>query len=466
MDAAREEQLEAASNPNLAVSLSAMKKLAGCFYTIEAHRPLNELAETLSARPDWPGAIITRNGKRQTVISRGALDHAMSRQYYRELFYDKPIINLLRNWPYEPLQFPAETHISDVVNKALARPAEDRYEPIIAIEDDGSAFLIDLFPLLSQQCWLLTAALHDVTEQHRARVTAEAERERMHDRLVEVSRRAGMAEIATGVLHNVGNVLNSVNVSASLAMDKLRSSRIDKLQQVADLINSQPDVAAFFANDERAERLPAYITKLAGFMSDEREATMEELDNLVRSIDHIKHIVKAQQKHARINVASSQFDLIEVIEDAVRLNALSLERHQIHIKRDYEKIPRIQTDKHLVLQILVNLISNAKQAVKPNESGNRHLTLSVRTAAVNDKSGVRISIVDNGIGIAREDFDRIFSRGFTTRKDGHGFGLHNSSNHAHMMQGNISVESDGLGCGATFHLDLPLNLEQEEIAAA
>jgi signal transduction histidine kinase len=116
-------------------------------------------------------------------------------------------------------------------------------------------------------------------------------------------------------------------------------------------------------------------------------------------------------------------------------------------------VPPLITEKHKVLQILVNLMRNAKYAL--DEGGRPEKLMRVR-AELNGHGTVRISIIDDGVGIAPENLTRIFGHGFTTRKAGHGFGLHSGALAAKELGGTLIAQSDGPGCGANFTLELPL----------
>ena len=147
----------------------------------------------------------------------------------------------------------------------------------------------------------------------------------------------------------------------------------------------------------------------------------------------------------------------DLIEDALRLNLIALDRHGVTIERNIDVPGPVRIDKHKTLQILVNLISNAKNAMKDlNDNRERRLTINVISAQDDDSPRLRISVTDNGVGIARENLSRIFAHGFTTRAEGHGFGLHSAANAAREMNGSLEVFSDGPGQGATFTLDIPV----------
>ncbi len=296
---------------------------------------------------------------------------------------------------------------------------------------------------------LVLSIFRDITR----RKEAEAELDRMHRQLVTVSRQAGMAEVATSVLHNVGNVLNSVNVSNSVIEDKIRKSKTANVSRVAGLLQEHAaDLAKFLTEDSKGRQLPAYLSGLADVLRREQKELLEEVDSLGDNIDHIKEIVVMQQNYAKVLGLLELHSASGLVEDALRLNAGAMERHRVEVIRNYEELPPILVDKHAVLQILVNLIRNAKYALDDKGHTDKKMTLRV---GLNGDKMVRISVIDNGIGIPRENLTRIFEHGFTTRKEGHGFGLHNGALAARQLGGSLTVHSDGPGTGAAFTLELP-----------
>jgi two-component system sensor kinase FixL len=301
----------------------------------------------------------------------------------------------------------------------------------------------------------LVGAIIDITERKRA----EAEREELNRKLVIASRQAGKAEIATNVLHNVGNVLNGVSVSASLVRDRARASRVGSLRQIADMLRAQQqDLVHFFTADDRGKQLPRYVEKLVEHLSAERDATLNDLQVLGKNVDHIRHIINLQQRDAGISRMMEQVALVELIEDAIRINATNLEQTNIEIVREFVDVQPIMTDKHKVLQILVNLVSNARTALVESSTTDRRLVLRLEMT----EGQMRLQVRDNGVGISVENLKRIFQHGFTTRKDGHGFGLHSGSLAAQELGGRLIVESEGLGRGATFTLLLPVAVEAKQ----
>jgi PAS domain S-box-containing protein len=273
-------------------------------------------------------------------------------------------------------------------------------------------------------------------------------------KLLETSRLAGMAEVATGVLHNVGNVLNSVNVSAGLVVEKLRRSKAPKLAKAAALLtNHNGDLGQYLTNDENGQKLPGYLAKLGEFFVLENSELLNEVDQLSRNIEHIKEVVAMQQSYAKVSGVFENLQAHRLVEDAIAMNIGAFERHGVQVRRQFSAVPPIRVDRHKVLQILINLIRNAKYALDDVERTDKKLTISI--SAPNERS-VHIVVADNGIGIPPENLTRVFAHGFTTREGGHGFGLHSGAIAARSMGGAITVASPGTGQGATFTLELPI----------
>jgi PAS domain S-box-containing protein len=290
--------------------------------------------------------------------------------------------------------------------------------------------------------------LEDIT----ARKRTEQELAETYKTLMDASRVAGMAEVATGVLHNVGNVLNSVNVSTNVISESLHHSRVGSVAKLSALLHEHVgDLGAFLTTDPRGQRILPYLDTLADHLVGEQQRLLSELESLRRNVDHIKDIVSMQQNYAKVAGVAETLAPAELFEDALRMNAAALSRHDIEVVREFGQSPAVQVERHKVLQILINVIRNAKYALDDGPQANRRLLLRIETAG----GFVRYVISDNGVGIPPENLTRIFSHGFTTRKDGHGFGLHSAALAAHEMGGRILVHSDGPGRGATFTLELP-----------
>ncbi len=282
---------------------------------------------------------------------------------------------------------------------------------------------------------------------------AEAQLDQTHKQLVSASRSAGMAEVATSVLHNVGNVLNSVNVSSSLIADKMRNSKVANVSRSVALIRThEKNLGEFFTNDPKGKQLPDYLTNLATHLTQEHAEVLLEIESLVSNIIHIKEIVSMQQNYAKSSGVTETHRVADLVEDAIRMNNGAMNRHNVKLTREFEDVPPILTDKHKVLQILVNLIRNAKHAVEDSVKAERNIVIRITES----DGRIKISVLDNGVGILAENLTLIFNHGFTTRKNGHGFGLHSGAIAAKELGGSLVAWSDGLDCGANFILELPI----------
>ncbi len=296
----------------------------------------------------------------------------------------------------------------------------------------------------------VSSVMRDMTEHRQAEEALRLSQQR----LVETSRLAGMAEVATGVLHNVGNVLNSVNVSAGLVVEKLRRSKAPKLAKAAALLTSQNgNLADYLTNDPNGQKLPGYLAKLGEFFVAENADLLREVDQLGRNIEHIKEVVAMQQSYAKVSGVFENLPAHQLVEDAIAMNVGAFTRHGVTVEREFSPVPLIRVDRHKVLQILINLIRNAKYALDEIKRTDKRITISI--LAVNEQA-VHIVVADNGIGISQENLTRVFAHGFTTREEGHGFGLHSGALAARAMGGTLSVASPGIGHGATFTLELPI----------
>ena len=294
----------------------------------------------------------------------------------------------------------------------------------------------------------------ELRDEISAKDRAHEELKKAQKQLIDLSRLSGMAEVATGVLHNVGNVLNSINVTANLLMDHLNASRLAQLRELSDLLSKNSGaLAQFLIEDPRGSRTIPYLTKLSAHLLEERGQMLKDAEALVQNVGHVKEIVAMQQGYARACGVFEKIAPRELIDDTLNISGPALDRHHIVLKKDIEPIDTFTTARHRVLQILLNLVQHAKEAVKSGNAATREISIRLHRAG-NDR--VQFQVEDNGIGIAPDDLTRIFSHGFTTKKDGHGFGLHSGALAAKQLGGDLKVASAGLNHGALFTLELPI----------
>jgi two-component system NtrC family sensor kinase len=296
----------------------------------------------------------------------------------------------------------------------------------------------------------------DVTQANQQLQESLSELRATQRKLMDASRRAGMSDVATSVLHNVGNVLNSVNVSTEVIAETLGNSRVRGLQKVASVLREhRGDLSAFFSSDPVGRRLPDYLLQLAVAVESERTQLLDEVGSLRKNVEHIKVIVSLQQANARSAMGLVEaFSYSEAIDDALRLVSESFSDHHIQVVRDFPEAPlEIVADRHMLLQIITNLLSNARHAVQSGDAAGKEILLRLRT----EEGFARLEVQDNGCGIRREHLARIFGHGFTTKRGGHGFGLHGAACATTEMGGRLAAHSDGPGRGARFTLDVPLS---------
>jgi two-component system NtrC family sensor kinase len=296
----------------------------------------------------------------------------------------------------------------------------------------------------------LEAALHDNEEITRELQGAQSE-------LVTTARRAGMAEIAKNMLHNIGNVLNSVTVSAGLVSIRMRDSKAHALAQAVGLLSEHAaDLGDFLTRDAKGRMLPRYMDTLVAALAAEQQSIIIELVSLTKSIAHIKDILATQRSYAGAANVVEAVQIRDLLEEALRISAAALAHHQVTVVREFAEAPMLLLDAHLLLQILVNLIGNAAQAMVDVCDRAPQITVRLEVTELEAGHRLRIRVEDYGEGISAENLPRLFSHGFTTRKNGHGFGLHSCALGAKEMGGTLTAHSDGPGTGAIFTLELPV----------
>ena len=290
------------------------------------------------------------------------------------------------------------------------------------------------------------------------RKKAQAEREALQQQLVQASRQAGMADVASSVLHNVGNVLTSINVSTDTLLKTLKKPMVGDVCRIASMFHeNQGNLQVFLTEDPKGKQIPSYLGMVAESLSGSHQTIQSEIDSLVKKVDHIKQVIMSQQDIAHSGNVREAATVEDLMEQALLMGMPEPEKYGIRVVREYAHVPDIMTDRHHVLQILVNVITNAKNSMVEYPANSRCLT--VRILLPPDRTGsVRLEVTDTGGGIKAENLPRLFTQGFTTRKAGHGLGLHSAAISANKLGGTLQALSEGEGRGATFMLDLPLVL--------
>ena len=319
------------------------------------------------------------------------------------------------------------------------------------ITEDAFGYRVDetLAPILLR--WILPHA------QERKQFLLE--KEQLRSQLGEAAYKIEMADVASTVLHNVGNVLTSVTVAAHTVESVMDQSSVTLVNRMAELINAhQEDLGSYLTNDPKGKRIPPSLEKLGAHLVEEQQTVLKEMHGLVKNIRHIKQIITSHQTMAKSAGQVEQVTLVDVLSHAIELSFQPGDEKWITIHRDYQDVPMIVVDQHQLLQILVNLLRNAKQAMRQQAQESHELHLSVNCPDI-EKTSVVLTIQDSGIGIAPEHLSKMFTRGFTTKTDGNGIGLHSSIVAIQNMGGSMQVQSDGVGRGAMFTLTFPVQRE-------
>ena len=270
----------------------------------------------------------------------------------------------------------------------------------------------------------------------------------LQDLAVASAHHAGMSEIATNVLHNVGNVLTSVNVSCDHLEHMFAASRVPALGKVTALLRDHGERAGdYLTSDPIGRRLPEYLVQVGELLVDDHAHAQAELANLRAKIELINDVVTAQQQYATGAFLSERADVAEIVDDILEMQADSLRARAIRVVRDTAPVQPIAIQRSKLAHVLVNLMKNADEAMAALRAEDRVLTIETGGGA---RPFIRVH--DTGAGIAPDVLDKIFQHGFTTKPTGHGFGLHACANAMTEMGGSISATSDGPGRGATFTL--------------
>ncbi len=272
-------------------------------------------------------------------------------------------------------------------------------------------------------------------------------------KMQDTAHRAGMAEIASEVLHNVGNAVNSANCSVEILDERLGSSKVNGLDRAATLLRAQSTRAGeFFGQDPRGPKLIDYLLNLNDTLKEEHVQNIAEVARLRDTVRHIRDAIAVQQNYAGRSNFRQEVNLELLIKDALRINEELIHSTEVQVALEIPPLPELQLNKSKMTQVLVNLVRNAVQAMQATPSDNRRLEIKVRRVI---DSGVEIEIVDTGTGFDDVTRAKLFTHGFTTKPEGNGFGLHYCANAIREADGHIAAQSDGPGKGATFRIRMP-----------
>jgi PAS domain S-box-containing protein len=295
----------------------------------------------------------------------------------------------------------------------------------------------------------LVCVAQDITERKRM----EEEKLQLHEQLLDTSRQLGMAEVASGVLHNVGNVLNSINVSIGVITDLLKNSLVGDLSRISQLLEKhRENLGAYLSQNPKGKQVPGYLEKLSGQLVEEKRVALLEMDRLRENAGHAQQCVAAHQDFAKPSGMTEPVSLAELVKEALAVHQDLLEGFSVEVTQEYQEVPQVLVDKHQVFQILLDLIRNACQAME--SSVIKRLIVRV-VLIIGPPDSICLEVQDTGRGIPTDELTKIFGQGYSTKYGGRGLSLHHGALRAKNMGGSLRARSDGTGQGATFFLDLP-----------
>jgi PAS domain S-box-containing protein len=301
-----------------------------------------------------------------------------------------------------------------------------------------------------------TGSILDITD----RIASENRERQLQKLLRESAHQAGMAEIATGVLHNVGNVLNSLGIANNTVEELRKAMHLERLEKAVHLLaDNRGSLGSFLSEDVRGKHLPDYLSALATDLKAKDRDLYRELETVSKLINHLRDIVSVQQSVASVGGLSESIDLRTLAQSALLVQGSTLST--IKIEEEYEEMPPVVSDPHKLMQILVNFLRNAIDAV--SASDNRPCRIVLRLTR--DSSAASFSVTDSGIGMPPEVIAKLWQFGYTTKQKGHGYGLHNSANAARSIGASVTANSDGLGKGSCFTLRVPFQAPGEASGA-
>lgn len=272
-------------------------------------------------------------------------------------------------------------------------------------------------------------------------------------RVLGAAHQAGMADVTSEVLHNVGNVINSANASVEQLGEQLHNSKVSGLERAVELLRENSGrIGEFFSQDPRGPKLADYLMKISGVMRQECRANLERVARIRKSLFHIQEIISHQEQWAHRPEFAFETDLAEVFQEVLLLNQDRLDQAGIVTELQVEPKLELMLNKSKLTQVLVNLVRNAIQAMERTAGGARVLTLLARRL---DDQSIEIEIQDTGCGMTDEVQASLFHHGFTTKENSQGIGLHYCANAVRTMGGAIAASSGGPGRGASIRIRLP-----------
>ncbi|TNF69054.1 MAG: GHKL domain-containing protein [Gammaproteobacteria bacterium] len=280
-------------------------------------------------------------------------------------------------------------------------------------------------------------------------------------KLALAERQAGMKDMASSVLHNIGNVLNSIITSITMINKQLKQNKSPQLIQLTQFLeDNKGKLGPFFSEDIKGKHVLEYLYALSQNLAREHSEIEKYIHQLTKHVTHVTHIVKAQNAMSKLGGVAEEIKLEDIICDALAINQVMIKASNIHVTQETGEVKTPISDQVKIMQILVNLIKNSIEALNEcNESSNKQLIVNLKHK---NKHTFQIYVKDNGIGLDKTKVKNLFKANFTTKRQGHGLGLHASAIAAKELGGALYANSDGVGKGMTMILELPYEIPKDK----
>lgn len=279
--------------------------------------------------------------------------------------------------------------------------------------------------------------------------------------LAENARQAGMAEIATEVLHNIGNVMNSANTSANMMVkivnEDLNNRAVHYLDQLVR--ENQHHLGQWLDTDPKGLKVLPSLHQLCPILSESREAFFEESRIFASQLEHIREIVSAQSRLGDPLHVEDYFEIEAAVKSVIKMQGPIIRGIKLSVVNLMDRDIFLKASKSDFFQVMTNLLKNACEALHSSETDEAwEIQVRLYTAA----NMACIDVIDNGCGMDQATMDHLFQHGFTTKNTGHGFGLHYCRKAVQQMGGNLEAFSLGFGQGATMTLRAPIFDRKED----
>lgn len=306
---------------------------------------------------------------------------------------------------------------------------------------------VDLLHILAAQAAvsIQNATFYESLEQKVEKRTDQL-RQAQHA-LLETAHRAGMADVAVDLLHNVNNVLTNVTTAGGMVQQQLRYSALDKLGKANEITKEHlDDFDKFFAEDPKAKILLQLYLKIEQKLQNDHELIAQNICDLLESAEEINRIVSAQSRYVTGDRLIENLSLSSLVEEVLLIKQRVI--GDIVVERSFTEVTDVQVQKSKLVYVLASLLETAVEALSEQKVGSRTIRFEIH----DDNDGVYLNVAHNGRGLPPEVTELIFSQSYQNHKNEPTYSLHNCANYMTEMGGQITAQSDENDGETTFTL--------------